>query len=182
MFAVESSEQSAARVGVAARVTTLVTAAVGVLLTAASPWMVPLVFGAGFSPAVPVIGVLVLCYVLSVSGSVAGAALSARGRPGLRSFGMAVSAVLYVAAMVALVPPWGAFGAALAMFFGTVIPSYLNIYLLHTRCGVPLSEFFRYRASDLDVLRHAPKRLLPASRASQPSTRSDPALSARHAG
>lgn len=168
MFAVESGEQSAARVGHAARVTTLVTAAVGGCLAAAAPWLVPIVFGAEFLPAVPVIGVLVLSYALAIPGSVAGAALSARGRPGLRSVAMAIAAVFYVAAMVVLVPTWGALGAAFAMFFGTVLPGYLNIYLLHRHCGVPLSEFYRFRPLDFTAIRDAPKRLQQGSTNDQP--------------
>lgn len=153
MFAVESGEPSATRVGRAARITTLVTALVGGVLAAASPWMVPILFGPEFSPAVPVLSVLVLTYALAIPGSVAGAALSARGRPGVRSLGMAISAAFYVVAMFVLVPTFGALGAALAMFVGTVLPGYLNIYLLHKYCGVPLSEFYRFRAFDLNVLR-----------------------------
>jgi len=130
--------------------------------------MVPILFGPEFSPAVPVLAVLVLSYSLAIPGSVAGAALSARGRPGVRSLGIAISAVFYVAAMFLLVPSWGALGAALAMFVGTVVPGYLNIYLLHRYGGVPLSEFYRFRASDLNMLCSAPKRLGLASRDSHP--------------
>ncbi len=65
---------------------------------------------------------------------------------------MAISAVFYVAAMFLLVPKYGALGAALAMFVGTVLPGYLNIYMLHRYCAVPLSEFYRFRALDLNVL------------------------------
>jgi O-antigen/teichoic acid export membrane protein len=164
MFAVESGEQSAARVGRAARITTMVTALVGGCLAIASPWMVPIVFGTEFSPAVTVIGVLVLTYAIAIPGSVAGAALSARERPGVRSLGIAISAALYVVAMLLLVPMWGALGAALAMFVGTVVPGYLNIFLLHRYCEVPLSEFYRFRATDLDVLWRAAKRVGLASR------------------
>lgn len=167
MFAVESGEPSATRVGRAARITTLVTALVGGGLAAASPWMVPILFGAEFSPAVPVLAVLALTYSFAIPGSVAGAALSARGHPGIRSLGTAVSAALYVVAMFLLVPTYGALGGALAMFVGTVVPSYLNIYLLHRYCGVPLSEFYRFRASDLNMLRRAPALLLGQRRSKQ---------------
>jgi len=160
MFAVESGEPSATRVGRAARTTTLVTALVGGGLAAASPWMVPILFGPEFSPAVPVLAVLVLTYSLAIPGSVAGAVLSARGHPGVRSLGIAISAVFYVVAMFLLVPIYGALGAALAMFVGTVVPGYVNIYLLHRYCGVPLSEFYRFRASDLNVLWRAPAWVL----------------------
>jgi hypothetical protein len=46
------------------------------------------------------------------------------------------------------------------MTVGTVVPGYLNIYLLHRYCGVPLSEFYRFTAADFNLLRRAPAWLL----------------------
>lgn len=153
MFAIEAGAPSPTRVGRAARLTTLVTALVAAFLIAISPWMVPLVFGHDFAPAVPVIAVLLVEIALAIPGSVAGAVLSARGRPGLRSLSLAISTVFYVIAMLILVPPYGALGAALAMVAGTMLPGYLNIYLVHKYCGVELSEFYRFKASDISLRR-----------------------------
>lgn len=155
MFAIESGEPSNTRTGRAARITTVITALVAAALAAASPWMVPTLFGTEFAPAAPVVAVLALAYSFAIPGSIAGVTLSARGHPGLRSITMGVSTVLYIVAMFILVPKHGALGAALAMFVGTVVPGYLNIYSLHRWCGVPLSEFYRFRISDLDVLDRA---------------------------
>ncbi|WP_231963737.1 oligosaccharide flippase family protein [Mycobacterium adipatum] len=152
MFAVESGAPSTARIGRAARISTLATALVAVTLAAASPWMIPLLFGREFAPAAPIVAVLLLSIMLGIPGSVAGAALSARGRPGLRSLALTIAMVLYIVAMFLLVPPYGALGAAFAMLAGTTAP-YLCIYWLHRHCGVPLAEFYQFRASDLDVFR-----------------------------
>jgi O-antigen/teichoic acid export membrane protein len=160
MFALESGEQSTERIGRAARITTLITALVGLTLAAASPWMVPILFGPAFAPAVPVLLVLLVAYCVAIPGSVAGITLVARGQPGLRSLTMAITTIFYVFVMFLLVPRWGAMGAALAMFMGTVVPGYLNIYLLHKHFGVPLSEFYRFRASDLHMLRRVPAWLM----------------------
>jgi O-antigen/teichoic acid export membrane protein len=159
MFVVESGEPSTTRVGRAARISTLVTALVGAGLAAASPLMVPIIFGPEFAPAVPIIAVLVLANILGIPGSVAGSALGARGRPGLRSLALAIAMVIYVVAMLLLVPLYGGFGAALAMLVGNTVPAYLNIYWLYRYCGVPLSEFYRFRTSDLNVLYRTTARL-----------------------
>jgi O-antigen/teichoic acid export membrane protein len=159
VFVFESGEPSTTRVGRAARMSTLVTALVGAGLAAASPLMIPTLFGAEFAPAVPVVAVLLLAIILGNPGSVAGAALSARGHPGLRSLALAIAMVIYVVAMFLLVPRYGGLGAALAMLVGDTLPAYLAIYWLHRYCGVPLSEFYRFRASDLNVLYRATARL-----------------------
>jgi len=147
-FAVESGEQSSARVGRAARTTTLVTAVVGIGLIGSSPWMVPLLFGSDFAPAVPVLVILVLEICIAIPGSVAGAALNARGRPGLRSLSLSLGMAVYLVAMIVLVPMYGAIGAAVAMAAGTILPGYLAIYWLHRSCGVQLSEFYKFRKTD----------------------------------
>ena len=159
MFVFESGEPSTTRVGRAARISTLVTTLVAAGLAAASPLMVPILFGREFAPAVPIIAVLLLAIILGNPGSVAGSALSARGHPGLRSLALAIAMVIYVGAMFLLVPPYGGLGAALAMLVGETLPAYLCIYWLYRYCGVPLSEFYRFRTSDLNVLYRATIRL-----------------------
>ncbi|MFM8856778.1 MAG: oligosaccharide flippase family protein [Actinomycetota bacterium] len=166
IFTVEAGDPSATRVGRAARMTTLVTALASAVLAAASPWLIPGLFGSEFAQAVPVLIILLLAYAIAIPGSVAGGVLSARGYPGLRSMSMLISTVPYVIVMLVLVPRYGAAGAAVAMFVGTVLPGYLNIYLLIRYCDVPPSEFYRFRRSDLDVLRRAFDWLMRAKRRS----------------
>ena len=67
--------------------------------------------------------------------------------------------VFYVVAMVLLVPHYGGLGAAFAMLIGETFPAYLCIYWLYRYCGVPLSEFYRFRTSDLNVFYRATARL-----------------------
>jgi O-antigen/teichoic acid export membrane protein len=159
MFVFESGDPSTTRVGRAARMSTLVTALVGVGVAAASPLMVPMLFGPEFAPAVPIVAVLLLAIILGNPGSVAGAALSARGHPGVRSLALAIAMVIYVVAMLLLAPRYGGLGAALAMLVGETLPAYLAIYWLHRYCAVPLSEFYRFRKSDLIELYRATARI-----------------------
>jgi O-antigen/teichoic acid export membrane protein len=169
IFALESGEQSTSRVGRAARISTLVTALVAAIIAAASPWLIPLLFGPEFSGAIPVVVVLSLAFSLAVPGSVAGAALSARGRPELRSLTLSIQMVLFVIAMLLLVPPFGAVGAAAAMLAGAVAPAHLNIHWLHKYFEVPVSEFYRFRKSDFDVFYQAPAWLLARLRSNSTS-------------
>ncbi|PRC41446.1 hypothetical protein C6A85_000000115570 [Mycobacterium sp. ITM-2017-0098] len=167
MFAVESGDPSEARVGRAVRITTLVTVFAAACLGVVAPFLIPVLFGAEFSPATPVLNVLLLGICLSIPGSVAGAVLVGRGHPGLRSVSMAISTFSYVLAMIMLIPRWGALGAAFAMFLATVVPGYLNIYFLHKRCGVELSEFYRFRKTDFAEFQRAPRRLIRKIRAAR---------------
>ncbi|BBX09841.1 polysaccharide biosynthesis C-terminal domain-containing protein [Mycolicibacterium aichiense] len=165
MFAVESGERDAERVGRAARLSTLVTAIVGAVLAAASPWAIPALFGPGFAPAAPLAAILILASVLGNPGSVAGAALSARGRPGLRSLALAIGMAIYLVPMFLLIKSLGALGAALAMLVVTTAPACLCIYWLHKYYGVPPAEFYRFRMADIRMLFNLASRLLTLRRA-----------------
>lgn len=153
VFSLESSAPSLARVGRAARMTTIATALFGACLAVPSPWIVPLVFGPEFKRSVPVALILLAEICLAIPGSVAGTVLSAHGRPGLRSLALTLSAVVYVITMVVMVPRYGATGAALAMAAATMLPGYLCIYFLCSSFGVRLSEFYHFRRSDLPFAR-----------------------------
>jgi O-antigen/teichoic acid export membrane protein len=141
IFTVESESPNDERAAQAARVSTLMTLALGGALAAVSPWAVPFFFGADFADAVPLTMLLTLASVLGNPGSVAGAVLSGRGRPGLRSLSLAIGVVVNVVAVIVLVPPMGALGAALATLIATVFAgNNLNV--------VWLRLFYHLRMSD----------------------------------
>jgi hypothetical protein len=86
MFSAESAEGDPARLQQAARLTTLLTLVASLGLGVTMAWWLPWVFGREFAPALwPAIFILVATVVGS-TGSVAGAGLGGRGRPGLRSW------------------------------------------------------------------------------------------------
>lgn len=153
VFALESGDPNPDRVGRAARITTVVTVLFALCLAISLPWMVTVLFGEEFTRSIPVALILLGEICLSIPGSVAGAVLSARGHPGLRSLALAISTVVYVAAMLLLVPKFGAVGAAVAMIAATLLPGYLAIYFLCRIHGFPLSEFYKFRSSDLMALK-----------------------------
>ena len=152
-FAIESGDPSPTRVGLAARMTAIATGLVGIVLISTASWFVPRVFGREFGPAVPVAVILVVEICVAIPGSIAGVALNARGHPGLRSLSLGIAALVYLVAMVLLVPRLGAIGAAIAMAAGTVLPGLLNIYFLRRYCGFPLVEFCRIRGTDWAFMR-----------------------------
>ena len=160
VFTLESGETSATRVGRAARISTLVTALVGVSIGAASIWAIPILFGQEFSPAVPVVLILLFGMVVSNPGSVAGVSLSASGRPGLRSISLAIAALVNVVTILSLVPKYGALGAAVATCLGSIVSASLIIYWIRKYCDVPTSEFYGFRATDVTFV----KQLLRLSR------------------
>lgn len=149
MFAVESRSPDAARVSSASRISTLLTVAAAAAIATLCPWAIPFFFGSDFSAAVPVTLLLLVAIVLGNPGSVAGAALSGRGRPGLRSASIAIAAALNVIAVVLLVPSLGAVGAALATLLGNVVAGTLNIVWLRTVFGARMRDFYSFRVSDV---------------------------------
>jgi O-antigen/teichoic acid export membrane protein len=126
--------------------------AIGLILAACLPFGLPLLFGADFSPAVPAAFILLAAVVLVIPGSIAGAGLSARGRPGMRSLSLLAACVLNVGALFLLVPSLGAVGAALATLIGNIVASQLNIVCINRVSGIPLRSFYGFRRSDLGII------------------------------
>ena len=148
VFSAESVENQSARLSQASRISTFVTTigaiGVGLLTIPVIPWL----FGEEFAPAVPVTIVLLIAVVLGNPGSVAGAGLSARGRPILRSASLGIAAAINVALLFVFVPIWGAMGGALATLFGNVIAGYTNILWMRVFFKVPIIDFLGIRRSD----------------------------------
>lgn len=94
----------------------LTSAAVGVVLllplVVTAPWLVPLVFGAGFGGAVPLVLLLAPGGVLLACGRVCADLLKGHGRPYAVAGAQSVAAVATVAMLAALVPLFGVTGAA----------------------------------------------------------------------
>ena len=149
MFSTQAQSPDQSRLGRASRISTLITLAFGGALAAASPWAIPILFGREFVDAIPVTLILIAAIVLGNPGSVAGAGLSARGRPSLRSISLAVAAVINVIAIFLLVPSFGALGAAVATLIGNVIAGNLCILWLRIFFGIPVSEFYRITLADI---------------------------------
>ena len=149
LFSSHSREPSWVRVGAAARISNLLCLACALAGAALSPWLVPLVFGKDFAPSVPIVVILLVAMVVGNPGSTVGAGLSGQGRPGVRSVGMMLAAVLNVALLLALAPPLGAVGAAWATLAGVAFAGWFNIAAAVRIFGCRYRDFFWPRRDDM---------------------------------
>lgn len=152
MFSAESESSQDERLALASRTSTIVTAAIALAVGLLSVWGIPLLFGADFDEAVLPTAILLVGVVLGNPGSIAGVGLSARGRPGLRAFALAVGFVVNLAVVILLAPTLGAVGAALAALLGSVFAGFLNIVWLRRYFGFRMSAFYGLRRSDITVI------------------------------
>ncbi|QVI27578.1 oligosaccharide flippase family protein [Mycolicibacterium neoaurum] len=162
IFTAESESPDHVRSARAARLSTMVTLGLGVFGAALCPWAIPLLFGDAFEQAVPITLLLILATVLGNPGSVAGAVLNGRGRPGLRSLSLAIGVVINLVAVFALVPEMGALGAALATLIASALAgNNLNIVWLRILYGVRVADYLALRRDDIRALGALVHRVLP---------------------
>ncbi len=152
LFAAESAHRDDARLARVARTTGVVTLSAGLMTAALTPVGLPLLFGQDFEGAVGVTLVLLLGSVVGTAGSIAGAGLAGRGRPGLRSTSLAAAASVNLLLLVALAPVLGALGAAWATVAGNVVSSGMNLLFMRSRFGTPIKSYIGIRRGDLAVL------------------------------
>ena len=89
-------------------------AAMLVPLAAASYWLVPLVFGAAYRGAVPLLWILTPGSVFLACGQVTGDLLRGRRQPAVVAWAEGIAAIFTVALLFALLPLVGVYGAAIA--------------------------------------------------------------------
>lgn len=159
-FSSETRESTGNRLTAAARRSFLVSFAVSTVICASAWWWFPLLFGSAFAGGVPVVVILCIASTLGVPGSIAGAGLSARGRPGVRSSALVIAAAVNVAMLILLVPHTGAIGAAWATLAGNLIASNINILANRRLFGMRVRDFYVIRASDVRSLWNLARRLI----------------------
>jgi O-antigen/teichoic acid export membrane protein len=156
IFAADATQPDDKRLQQSARLSLLVSLAMAFPLGLTAAWWLPLLFGEAFVGAVPVVLLLLFASVASVPGSVAGAGLSARGDPGLRSLSLVLALVVNLSALLVLVPsngpPGGAIGAGLATLLALVTFTSSSLILLARRHQVASRPFFRLEWEDLRTL------------------------------
>lgn len=160
MFSSDAAKRDNERAGIAARTTFIACAGFSVVVLAPIGWWLPLVFGNEFAGAIPIALVATAAVLVGVSGSLAGATLSARGRPELRSISIGVACLVNVALIFPLVGALGGVGAAIATFVGNAISSNMCIYFVIRLFGFSWSDFYRLRPSDVTSLIAAMRKLL----------------------
>ena len=160
VFASDARSSQNSRLTTAARVSFFVCATMAIVLGATSPTWLPLAFGEGFTGAIPTTMVLLAAVAIGIPGSVAGAGLSSRGYPHLRSISLVIACAVNIVLLVLLVPVLGAFGAAIGTLVGNLVSSNFNIWQMRRRFEVPMRNFYLVRAADLGLLFGATVRIL----------------------
>ena len=151
-FARDASDSVDDRLAAAARLSFFFSTGFAVCIAATMWWWIPRLFGEGFEPSVQVALILLVAVAMGTPGSIGGAGLSARGRPGLRSLSLVVACLVNVILLVVLVPGLGAVGAAFATLAGNLLSSNLNLIFLQRFFGVPVRTFYGFRRSDVQLL------------------------------
>lgn len=159
-FVSEAADSADDRLSSSARISTALSALAAMALGISMLWWLPALFGDGFRDSIPVAAVLLVAVVALTPGSIAGAGLSARGRPGLRSLALTISCVINVALLIILAPAFGAMGAALTTLVANLITSNLNLLFLSRVFGVKMLTFYGLHRSDIATVMRAVNRLL----------------------
>lgn len=148
----DAADRDDDRLCASARISFLLSLGLGGMLALLLPFGIPLLFGPDFAPAVTPGWILIAAVVLLTPGSIAGAGLTARGRPELRTLSLILACVVNVALLFVLVPTGGAVGAALATFAGNVVCGVANLLFLARTSRIPLRRFLGVRRSDLQII------------------------------
>ncbi|MFM2721056.1 oligosaccharide flippase family protein [Microbacterium mcarthurae (nom. nud.)] len=160
MFSSDAAQRDNERAGLAARATFIacVICALGVL--APIGWWLPLVFGSEFVGAIPIALLAAVAVVVGVPGSIAGATLSARGRPELRSFSILLACLINLLLLFVLVPSFGGIGAAAATLVGNLVSSNLCITFAVKHHRFRWTDFYGVRPGDFVSLWQALSRVV----------------------
>lgn len=160
-FAADAASESDDRLALTARLCGLAALLVGGVIAVTLPLWIRPVFGDEFSDALPVAWLLIAAVVLGAPGSIAGAGLSARGRPGLRSAGLVLAFSVHAILLLLLVPPYGAIGAAIATLIGNAVANGFVVALMRCSFGVAPQAFYGVHRGDLRLLGRAISRIAP---------------------
>lgn len=123
---------------------------VGCLLLAGTlPFWIEPLFGEGFGDATVPTLILMLSAILCIPGMMASSGISAWGRPGLRSLGLAITLLAYVGTFVALVPHFGVLGACLTSIVSNLILTSYMVLTASRVMKVQARRFLLVRRSDI---------------------------------
>lgn len=107
--------------GKATRVSTLTTAAFGLLVAALGPLALPILYGREYEAATGILNVLILEVIITGATLVLTRAFMALGRPGLVTMLQASGLIVSIPFLLFMVPRWGAYGASLALLTASLI-------------------------------------------------------------
>ncbi len=159
---IASDERSAARlVARTSRNLLLVTGIPALLLAAAAPWLVPFVYGEAFSTAVlPLVlllpGIVAIAMMRVISSYFSGQL----GRPSITSFVSLATMTVGLASYLALIPPFGAAGAAAGSTLAYLVPFGIYVFLFPRTTGLRVSDMLLLNRDDRALYPRLLRRLL----------------------
>ncbi len=119
-----------------------------VVLWAIVPWLLPLLFGKPSAPAVPITNILLLGTLPLAAKLMFQQALKAWDRPLIISRAELVGLVVAVAAILALMPPFGLIGAAWSLVLSQLATALAMGLSLQRELQLPLLKLFVPTAED----------------------------------
>ena len=126
-----------------------------VVVVVSAVYLVPLLFGAAFAAAVPLVMLLVPATIILGMNLVLSTAFRGAGRPDLASKGEVAGLVATCTALAVLLPPYGAYGAAIASLVAyAVIHLYLSVKA-RAVFGTTPSSLYKLKHEDVLALRRA---------------------------
>jgi O-antigen/teichoic acid export membrane protein len=149
MFGVNSKVGDAQQLTTAGRLTLLVGFVGCVVMGATLPFWIQPLFGPEFGGATVPPLLLMVSALICIPGLMAATGMSAWGRPGLRSAGLAVTLVVNVSVFVVLVPLFGVCGACWTSVASNVAMTGFMVVVASRVMQVPAGDFLLVRRSDL---------------------------------
>lgn len=133
------------------RSTLLITAMAALGAAAVSPFVIPLVFGAGFEDAVIPFLFLLPGTVALAGGKILSAYVFSRGRPAINALIAVVTLVVTVVADLALIPPFGVAGAAIGSSLAYCVSLGLTAFAYRRLSGSSVMTALIPRPSDAGI-------------------------------
>lgn len=149
LFGVNSKTTDAGKLTAATRLTLLFGAVGCVAIGATLPlWIGPL-FGDGFVAATVPTLMLLFSALVCIPGLMAATGVSAWGRPGLRSLGLAITLIVNLGVFVVLVPHLGVIGGCVTSIVSNVVMTGFMVVAAGRVMGVPVTDFVLVRGPDV---------------------------------
>lgn len=126
-----------AMTGRAIRISTLCTAACGVVVAVLGPFLLSLLYGHEYRRATMILNILIAEVILTGATLVLTRAYMALGRPGLVTILQASGLILSLPLLLLLVPKWGVVGASLALLTAALVRLMLALSSFRLVLGQP---------------------------------------------
>jgi O-antigen/teichoic acid export membrane protein len=153
MFAAATNRADPHLIADGSRVLLLVTTGFACAGAALCPWVLPLLFGDGFEPAVRMAQILLFAGIPAGVSAAVGAGLLSAGQPRGRSIAQLAGLAVNVALLFVLVPSVGAIGAAWTAVVSYTLIAGLSVLLFARHTDVTVRECLLVRRRDVAAVR-----------------------------